>query len=95
MEGPARFPSGIYHLCHDGETTWHDFAQAIFDQALALGVPLKIKRVESIRTEEYPTPARRPRNSCLDTKFAARTFGVRLPDWRVGLRDCMARKFAR
>jgi dTDP-4-dehydrorhamnose reductase len=79
---------GTYHAAATGETTWHGFALAIIAAARPLGVPQV--PVLPITTAEYPTPARRPANSCLDCAKLERAFGVRLPPWQQGLAECMA-----
>jgi dTDP-4-dehydrorhamnose reductase len=79
---------GTYHAAATGETTWHGFASAIIAAAKPLGVP-QIP-VLPISTAEYPTPVRRPANSCLDCRKLERTFGVRLPTWQQGLAECIA-----
>jgi dTDP-4-dehydrorhamnose reductase len=76
-------PSGVYHLCAAGETTWHGFAEAIF-KASGISTP-----VVPIASEEYPAAAKRPKNSRLNCARAAATFGVVLPDWREGLAAVM------
>jgi dTDP-4-dehydrorhamnose reductase len=81
-------PWGIYHAASSGDTTWHEFAAAIIDAAGPLGIARV--PVRPITTAQYPTPARRPANSCLDCTKLERTFGVRLPDWRQGLAMCIA-----
>ena len=78
---------GIYHAAAAGETTWHGFASAIIAAAKPLGVPQV--PVLPITTAEYPTPARRPANSCLDCGKLERAFGVRLPPWQQGLAECI------
>lgn len=88
-EAAPAFPSGIYHLCGSGETTWHGFACAIRDEARARGMSLEIDSIEPITSAEYPVPATRPANSRLDTSKAHQIFGVSLPDWREGLAECM------
>jgi dTDP-4-dehydrorhamnose reductase len=85
----AAFPSGVYHLCNAGETSWHSFAEAIFQEARDRGLSLRIARVNAIPSSDYPTPAKRPFNSRLNTQLAARVLGARLPDWRSGLAECM------
>jgi dTDP-4-dehydrorhamnose reductase len=85
----AVFPSGIYHLCGSGETTWHEFAVRIFEQARARGLKLAVKNVEAIPTSAYPTPARRPANSRLDMSRIEQELGVLMPDWQEGLAECM------
>lgn len=80
-----RKASGIYHATAAGETTWFGFAEAIFAQRT------KRPRLVPIRTSDWPTPARRPRNSVLDNGKLERTFGTRPGDWREGLAEVMAR----
>ncbi|MEZ0470932.1 dTDP-4-dehydrorhamnose reductase [Luteimonas salinilitoris] len=88
----ARAPgsTGTWHLAADGETSWHAFAEAIFERALAVGLLARTPRVQPITTADYPTPARRPAYSRLDTSRLARDFGITLPDWRIGLDQVMA-----
>lgn len=87
----GRETTGVYHLVPHGETSWHGFARAIFASAGARGLVLRCspEAVEPIRTEEYPTPARRPRNSRLDTGKLEATFGLRLPRWEEELERVM------
>jgi dTDP-4-dehydrorhamnose reductase len=74
---------GVYHMSAAGRTTWHGFAQSIV-AAAGLTTPVK-----AIPTSDYPTPARRPRNSLLDNSKFNRAFGFTLPDWREGLREVL------
>ena len=83
------FPSGIYHLCNSGETTWFDFSQAIFSGARTRGLSLKVKNVLPIPSSEFPTPAKRPKNSRLDNHKAATLLKVVMPTWESGLNSCM------
>jgi dTDP-4-dehydrorhamnose reductase len=83
------FPSGLYHLCNAGETTWHGFVCAIRDEALERGIELAVEEIIAITSEEYPVPATRPANSRLNTNKAQQILGVSLPDWREGLTECM------
>jgi len=78
---------GTYHVCGAGETTWCGFARAIFAEAAAHGGPAP--SVEAIATADYPTPARRPANSVLDTGKARAAFGIAPPPWRDSLRTCI------
>ena len=82
--------SGIYHLTAAGETNWHDYAEAIFAEALKLGLLQKAPQVRRITSTNYPLPAPRPTNSRLDCSQFTRDFGLTLPDWRVGLAECLA-----
>ncbi|MBI1365875.1 MAG: dTDP-4-dehydrorhamnose reductase [Alphaproteobacteria bacterium] len=75
--GPEK--AGLYHFAGDEETTWADFAETIFREA-GLNVA-----VERIATAEYPTPARRPLYSTLDTSKFEKSFAVAPPSWRAAL----------
>ncbi|MFT4179526.1 MAG: dTDP-4-dehydrorhamnose reductase [Thermomonas sp.] len=85
--GVAR--SGIWHLVADGETSWHGFAEAIMDEAHALGLLARMPRVLPITTADYPTPAQRPAYSVLDTVKLRGDFGIAPPHWRDGLRSTL------
>lgn len=77
--------SGLWHLTARGHTSWHGFATAIMEEATARGLLDRAPRVVPIATAEYPTPARRPAYSCLDTAHLSRDFAIELPGWRDGL----------
>lgn len=83
--------SGVWHLTATGETTWHGFAEAIFAAAHARGLIARVPRVVPIATAEYPTPARRPGYSVLDTARLRVDFPVDLPQWREGLAGVLDR----
>ncbi len=75
---------GLYHVTCTGHTSWCGFAQAILQDAGINDV-----KVNPISTAEYPTPARRPPYSVLDTTKFTRTFDIALPAWRDALRECL------
>jgi dTDP-4-dehydrorhamnose reductase len=77
--------SGIRHLVAGGETTWHGFAEAIFENAHARGLILRRPRVVPIATADYPTRAQRPAYSVLDTARLQAEYRLSLPDWRQAL----------
>lgn len=77
--------SGTWHLTAGGETSWHGFAEAIVDEAHRRGLIARKPRVVAIPTSDYPTPARRPAYSVLDTSRLQRDFGIVPPEWREGL----------
>ena len=81
---------GTWHVVADGECSWHGFAQAILGDALVAGVLERSPKVLGIPSSEFPTKARRPAYSRLDSSRFARDFDLRLPDWRVGLREVIA-----
>ncbi len=85
------FPYGLYHLVAAGRTNWHEYAQAVVMAAQAAGKPLRMEPadVQAITSMEYPLPAPRPANSCLDTTRLRDTFGLCLPDWRHGLQHVL------
>ena len=87
-EGDEGFPFGLYHLAASGETNWHEYARVVVSEALSAGRPLKLvpDALRAIPSSEYPTPAKRPANSRLDTSKLRRTFGLELPDWQQGVR---------
>lgn len=72
---------GTHHFSGAPDTSWADFARAIMAEAR---LPC---RIEDIPTSEYPTPAQRPRNSRLDCTGLEAAFGIKRPDWRVGLTE--------
>jgi len=75
---------GLYHLTPSGRTSWHGFAQEILKRAID-HKQLMIKEIHPIPTSAYPTPARRPKNSSLDTSKLVREFQIELPRWERGL----------
>ena len=75
---------GIHHLVAAGRTSWCGFASAIFDSAVRRGLLQRAPRVKPIPTSAYPTPARRPAFSVLDTGDLT-GLGIHLPDWRDAL----------
>lgn len=76
---------GVRHLVASGQTSWHGFAEAIFPEAQAEGLIERVPRVLPITTADYPTPARRPAWSVLDTSRLQAEYGIALPDWRDAL----------
>ena len=85
-------PGGIYHLAGEGYVSWHGFAGEIFRLAAALGGPAP--EVRKITTAEYPTPARRPANSRLDTAAFRSRFGFGLRAWPEALAETVNRLLA-
>ena len=82
--------AGVRHLVADGQTTWHGFAEAIFDEATARGMLARRPLVHAIATADYPTRAARPAYSVLDTARLRVEYALDLPHWR----DALARTLA-
>jgi dTDP-4-dehydrorhamnose reductase len=80
---------GIVHWTDDGVATWYDFATAIREEALHLGVLARAAAVRPISTAEYPTPARRPRYSVLDCSATRAALQMVPEHWRVALRHTL------
>lgn len=78
---------GTFHLAQPEVTNWHGFAEAVFAEARAQGVALKVHRVNPITTADYPTPAKRPANSELNCDKLAAEFGVAIRPWRESLAE--------
>jgi dTDP-4-dehydrorhamnose reductase len=85
---------GLYHLTASGFTSWFGFARAIFDSPELARLGIARPTLEAIPTSEYPTPARRPRNSRLDCNRLESGAGLRLAPWDEALRGAMAELYA-
>ena len=77
---------GIYHYSGMPHVSWYAFAQAIFAEAVAQGVLAKAPQINAITTADYPTPARRPVNSCLNNDKIASTFALAPSNWQQALK---------
>ncbi|MDV2449652.1 dTDP-4-dehydrorhamnose reductase [Xanthomonas hortorum] len=82
--------SGTWHLTAAGQTSWHGFAEAIFEEAVSAGLLPRAPRVVPITTADYPTPAKRPAYSRLSIEKLQREFDVVLPEWQLGLQRVIA-----
>ena len=82
-----RCEPGLYHFANSGECSWHDFACEILRLAKAAGLPIRTERVEAIATSEYPTPAKRPPYSVLDTSRITAVLGREPRPWPVALAE--------
>ena len=84
--------AGLYHLVAGGETSWHAYANYVLAQAKLLQPALQIKATEvlPVPSSAFPTPARRPHNSRLDTRKLQSTFGLCLPHWQQGVARMLA-----
>ena len=73
----------LLHYSNEGTASWYDFAHAIFEYA---GIAINLR---PIRTEEYPTPADRPRLSVMDKAKIKDRMQLSIPHWRESLQDCL------
>jgi dTDP-4-dehydrorhamnose reductase len=72
-----------YHYSNEGEISWHVFAKEVFKLA-------KVDcKVNPITTDQYPTPARRPKNTLMNKDKATETFSMNIPNWKKSLNTCM------
>lgn len=78
--------TGVLHYTDSGAASWYDFAVAIHEEALALGILQRPVRIVPITTANYPTPARRPTYSILDKTATFQALGGPAPHWRENLR---------
>ena len=85
VDAAAAPDRGTWHLTATGETTWHGFAEAIFEGAVARGLLERAPEVKPVATADYPMPAARPAYSVLNTQSLQEDFAVSLPGWQDGL----------
>ena len=78
-------PYGIYHYSNEGSVSWFDFAKAIFEES-----EINIK-VEPIKSEQYPTLAKRPKYSVLNTSKIREKLKAEIPNWRDSLIECLSK----
>ncbi len=78
-------PYGLYHFSNQGECSWYEFACEIVSQLRKKGCPVKAQRIQPIRTEDYPVPAKRPRYSVLSKEKYRRATGADIPEWKDSL----------
>ena len=90
LSDAQREHAGIYHATAAGETTWFGFAAAIFEgRKRKPGNTLRMPKLVPISTADYPTPAKRPKNSVLSNAKLENVFGIRVGDWREGLEEAL------
>jgi len=79
--------AGLYNLVAAGQTTWFDYARHVIEWARSQGTSIKVApdAISAVPTTEYPTPAKRPLNSRLDTRKLQHAFGLSLPHWQAGV----------
>jgi dTDP-4-dehydrorhamnose reductase len=81
---------GVYHAAGAGETTWHGFAAKAVELRRETEPDVPFAKIEAITTAEYPTPAKRPANSRMDSSRLRERFGWKMMDWPDSLRRVLA-----
>jgi dTDP-4-dehydrorhamnose reductase len=89
IQKPSEDLYGTFHMSGQGEASWADLAEAIFEIASLRGS--KSVKVHRISTQDYPTPAQRPANSRLDNTKLEQIYGLSLPSWPLSLKACIER----
>ncbi len=84
--------AGLYHLVAGGVTSWHEYASMVIAYARDQGVAIKVAQqaIHAVPTSVFPTPAKRPHNSRLNTDKLKHTFDLTLPDWQAGVTRMLA-----
>lgn len=80
--------AGLYHLSAAGSTNWYEYACFAIEAARLLGAPLQVPGISAIKalsSQDYPSRAVRPANSRLDSSKLMNAFGLRMPDWKIGV----------
>jgi dTDP-4-dehydrorhamnose reductase len=79
--------AGTYHLVAGGSTTWYQYARHVIGYARARGRAIQVapEAILPVPTSAFPTPAKRPANSRLDTQKLQHAFGLTLPAWQLGV----------
>lgn len=88
--------NGTYHVAAAGQTSWHAYALHVIERARMQGRTIRVAReaIEAVPTRAFPTPAKRPGNSRLDTRKFQDTFDLRLPAWETGVDRLLAEVLA-
>ncbi len=89
-----KVPSGIYHYCGRGHTSWYGFARKV----LALAAPMEefmVDKLQPIPSSVYPATAKRPVNSILDCAKIKQTFGIEPVPWENGLKQMLERYYGK
>lgn len=90
VTAPTTVNWGIYHFSGEPYVNWHQFAQAIFTEAVKQQLLAKAPQLNALTTADYPTPAKRPANSRLDGHKIYNEFGIQPSDWQRALENLQA-----
>jgi len=79
--------AGLYHLVAAGEVSWHGYARFVLEFARRAGIGLKVEPegIKAVPTSAFPTPARRPHNSRMNTGKLEQAWGLHMPHWQAGV----------
>ena len=82
-----KFPFGTYNVAAAGVTNWREYACHVIERARLAGRTIRVQpdKIRAITSAQFPTPAKRPANSRLDTEKLRSTFGLHIPSWQDGL----------
>ena len=80
---------GVYNFSGEPHINWAEFAETIFDRAAALGLLGRVPKVNSITTDQYPTPAKRPANSRLSNDKVSKVFDIAPDDWKAAVDELL------
>jgi dTDP-4-dehydrorhamnose reductase len=80
---------GVYNFSGEPHVNWAQFAEAIFERATVLGVLARVPKVNSITSDQYPTPAKRPANSRLSNDKVSEVFGIAPDDWQAAVDELL------
>jgi dTDP-4-dehydrorhamnose reductase len=88
--------TGLYHLTPAGKTNWFELARFVVQCATQLGIPLKtsVDQIQAITSDDYPTPAQRPKNSLLSSQKLETSFYLQLPQWQPGVQQMLNQLFS-
>lgn len=83
--------AGLYHAVAQGEVSWYGYAKFVVAYARSRGMAIKVAQnsIMPVGSDDFPTPARRPHNSRLDTHKLRSTFGLDLPEWQAGVTEML------
>lgn len=89
MQNPGL--SGLYHAVAAGETSWYGYARFVIGGARQRGVAIKVtdENIRPVTSSQFPTPAKRPANSRLDSGKLREAFGQELPPWQIGVKQML------
>lgn len=93
LDRPTDPRYGLYHLTAAGAVTWFGFAEAILAQAKKAKPEIPETKLIPVTTREYPLPAKRPLNSCLDNTLFSKTFGIVPASWQDMMSMCLQNKW--